>query len=262
MLFVFDFFLQLWQSLSWTGVLGLVYRPRSIARAWELVRSLEIAIRNLMFSKTLRYGFCAKSCFNDIICPQYRISICVLYGSAPFVYKILLHFKLADVSEASINTSYVNIIYFWTSLAHSLSNLRTLVCVSETVGYTPVLLIENSAYGTTDWRNSAMIYGTIHLGEPVHIRHSQWNLMWLLWPLICSAYITRTLDLNRVNQIYRNPTLQVVKLIKIYFRCQRLYIFCGPLCAKDRFTCLITEVMVVTEKNILAGLLYSSYNDT
>ena len=32
-------------------------------------------------------GFCAKSCFNDIICPQYRISICVIYGSAPFVIK-------------------------------------------------------------------------------------------------------------------------------------------------------------------------------
>ena len=58
-------------------------------------------------------GFCAKSCFNDIICPQYRISICALYGSAPFVFKILLHFKLADVSEALINTSYVNIIYIF-----------------------------------------------------------------------------------------------------------------------------------------------------
>ena len=104
-------------------------------------------------------------------------------------------------------TLVTSILYILISLAHSLSNLRTLVRVSETVGYTPVLLIENSAYGTTDWRNSAMIYGTIHLGETVHIRQSQWNLMWLLWPLICSAYIARTLDLNRVNQINRNPTL-------------------------------------------------------
>ena len=38
--------------------------------------------------------------------------------------------------------------------------------------------------------------------------------------------------------------------------------FCGPLCANDRFTSLITEVLVVTKKNVLAGLLYSSYNDT
>ena len=71
-----------------------------------------------------------------------RIGICVLYGNAPFVYLILLHFKVANVSKASVNTSYVNTAY--------LSNLRIIICVSDIVGYTPALLIDNSAYGTTD----------------------------------------------------------------------------------------------------------------
>ena len=91
----------------------------------------------------------------------------------------------------------------------------------------------------------------------VHIRQSQWNLMWLLWPLICSAYIAWTLDLNQVNQIYRNPTLhyRMWELVspesqtdKNIFQVLEVLYFHGLLCAKYGFTSLITEVLVVTKK--------------
>ena len=49
-------FWQVWHSRSLTGVIGLVYRPLSISRAWELTRSLDIATRYLISLTLLRQG--------------------------------------------------------------------------------------------------------------------------------------------------------------------------------------------------------------
>ena len=48
--------LQTWHTLNSIGVLGRVYRPRSISRMWELVRNFDIDALYFGFLTFTRYG--------------------------------------------------------------------------------------------------------------------------------------------------------------------------------------------------------------